>query len=68
VPRIGAALSDADAYRYLPRSLAYLPPRDDLLMMLAGAGFPGATHHRLAGGVTQVLTATRAVSGTRRSQ
>ena len=27
VPRIGAVLSDRDAYRYLPRSVAYLPPR-----------------------------------------
>ena len=26
VPRIGALLSDAAAYRYLPRSVAYLPP------------------------------------------
>ena len=29
VPRIGALLSDAAAYRYLPRSVAYLPPPDD---------------------------------------
>ena len=26
VPRIGALLSDRDAYRYLPKSVAYLPP------------------------------------------
>src|SRR5690606_1567230 len=31
VPRIGALLSDPAAYRYLPRSVAYLPPRDELL-------------------------------------
>ncbi len=29
VPRIGALLSDAAAYRYLPRSVAYLPPPGD---------------------------------------
>ena len=35
VPRIGAALSDGDAYRYLPRSVAYLPEPDAMLAMLS---------------------------------
>jgi len=29
VPFIGGLLSDRDAYRYLPRSVAYLPPETD---------------------------------------
>ena len=35
VPRIGAALSDAPAYRYLPKSVAYLPAPDEMVAMLA---------------------------------
>jgi len=60
VPRLGAALSDRAAYRYLPRSVAYLPPRDELLELVADAGFVAARHHSLSGGITQVVTATRA--------
>ena len=37
VPLVGSVLSDADAYRYLPRSLAYLPPADEMVQP-AGAG------------------------------
>lgn len=62
VPRIGGALSDADAYRYLPRSVAYLPPRGELLEIVTDAGFVSAAHRGLTGGVTQVVTATRAGS------
>ena len=39
VPRIGAALSDGRAYRYLPRSVAYLPPVEELVASVAAAGF-----------------------------
>ena len=59
VPRIGAILSDADAYRYLPRSVAYLPNDRAFGRMLESAGFTGVTRHRLAGGVAQLVTATR---------
>ncbi|MGH9066186.1 MAG: ubiquinone/menaquinone biosynthesis methyltransferase [Acidimicrobiales bacterium] len=59
VPRIGAALSDAGAYRYLPRSVAYLPPPARLLDQLREAGFGAAEHRLLSGGITQLLTATR---------
>lgn len=59
VPRLGGALSDGPAYRYLPRSVAYLPPRADLLRRIERAGFTTVEHHGLAGGVAQVLTATR---------
>jgi len=60
VPRIGALLSDAAAYRYLPRSVAYLPPPAEMVAMLRAAGFADATHVPLSGGITQLLTGTRA--------
>jgi demethylmenaquinone methyltransferase / 2-methoxy-6-polyprenyl-1,4-benzoquinol methylase len=61
VPRLGGLLSDQAAYRYLPKSVAYLPQGDAILAMLQAAGF-GATHRRLlSGGITQLITATRKV-------
>jgi demethylmenaquinone methyltransferase/2-methoxy-6-polyprenyl-1,4-benzoquinol methylase len=60
VPLIGGALSDGEAYRYLPRSMAYLPPPDELLGMLRVAGFADAVRLPLAGGVAQLLVGTRA--------
>jgi demethylmenaquinone methyltransferase/2-methoxy-6-polyprenyl-1,4-benzoquinol methylase len=59
VPRIGALLSDGAAYRYLPRSVAYLPTPDEMVAMLRRAGFDDATHRLLSGGLTQLLTGTR---------
>jgi demethylmenaquinone methyltransferase/2-methoxy-6-polyprenyl-1,4-benzoquinol methylase len=59
VPRIGALLSDGPAYRYLPKSVAYLPPREELTRMLRTAGFPDAQHEQLSGGLTQLLSGTR---------
>jgi demethylmenaquinone methyltransferase/2-methoxy-6-polyprenyl-1,4-benzoquinol methylase len=59
VPRIGALLSDAAAYRYLPRSVAYLPPPDELVALVAGAGFAPVDRAVLSGGVAQLITATR---------
>ena len=60
VPLIGAALSDAEAYRYLPRSVAYLPPPGRLRAMVREAGFATVGRQPLGGGVAQLLTATRA--------
>jgi demethylmenaquinone methyltransferase/2-methoxy-6-polyprenyl-1,4-benzoquinol methylase len=60
VPLIGGALSDGEAYRYLPRSMAYLPPPEELLGMLRVAGFADAVRLPLAGGVAQLLVGTRA--------
>jgi len=60
VPQLGGALSDRAAYRYLPRSVAYLPPRAALLGIVGDAGFVDVRHHALSGGITQVITATRA--------
>ncbi len=59
VPLIGRLLSDGAAYRYLPRSVAYLPPREELVAMLRDRGFSDAIHHQLSGGLTQLMTATR---------
>jgi demethylmenaquinone methyltransferase/2-methoxy-6-polyprenyl-1,4-benzoquinol methylase len=62
VPLVGAALSDADAYRYLPKSVAYLPGAEVLRAMLVTAGFSGVNRHLLNGGLSQLYTATRAVA------
>jgi len=59
VPRIGALLSDAAAYRYLPRSIAYLPDRSVLVAQLQRAGFADAVHNQLSGGLTQLMVGTR---------
>ncbi|CAB4610655.1 unannotated protein [freshwater metagenome] len=59
VPRIGALLSDGAAYRYLPRSIVYLPDRSTLVQQLRDAGFADATHTQLSGGLTQLMVGTR---------
>ena len=59
VPRIGALLSDADAYRYLPKSVAYLPEPPALVRMLRDAGFADGRRETLTGGISQLLTGTR---------
>ncbi|MEC8814893.1 MAG: ubiquinone/menaquinone biosynthesis methyltransferase [Actinomycetota bacterium] len=60
VPFIGGLLSDRSAYRYLPRSVAYLPSEADLLATIAAAGFAEVTKDRFSGGIAQLLTASRA--------
>ena len=60
VPQIGGLFSDAAAYRYLPRSVTYLPIYAQLAAMLGDAGFTGMRRDLLSGGVAQVITATRA--------
>ena len=62
VPRIGALLSDAAAYRYLPRSIAYLPDRSVLVAQLQRTGFADAIHTQLSGGLTQLMVGTRNAS------
>jgi demethylmenaquinone methyltransferase/2-methoxy-6-polyprenyl-1,4-benzoquinol methylase len=60
VPLIGAALSDGSAYRYLPKSMAYLPPPGETLSMLRKAGFPHPERVELFAGAAQLLLGTRA--------
>jgi demethylmenaquinone methyltransferase/2-methoxy-6-polyprenyl-1,4-benzoquinol methylase len=59
VPWIGGLLSDPAAYRYLPRSVAYMPPPDEMLAMIAAAGFQGVERRLLSGGIAQLVTGTR---------
>jgi len=59
VPRIGGLLSDPTAYRYLPKSVAYLPEPDVLLSQLRTAGFTDATRTLFSGGISQLLVGTR---------
>jgi demethylmenaquinone methyltransferase / 2-methoxy-6-polyprenyl-1,4-benzoquinol methylase len=60
VPIIGGLLSDGAAYRYLPRSVAYLPAPEDLRRMVADAGFVDVDRRLLSGGIAQLILATRA--------
>ncbi|MGH9110674.1 MAG: ubiquinone/menaquinone biosynthesis methyltransferase [Acidimicrobiales bacterium] len=59
VPAIGGWLSDAEAYRYLPRSTAYLPEDPVLRRLFRDAGFSTVGRRLLHGGLSQILTATR---------
>jgi demethylmenaquinone methyltransferase / 2-methoxy-6-polyprenyl-1,4-benzoquinol methylase len=59
VPVIGGLLSDRGAYRYLPRSTAYLPSPDALLVLLVEAGFTRCRRIALGAGAAQLLIGTR---------
>jgi len=60
VPRIGGLLSDPAAYRYLPKSVAYLPEPQAMLGLLADQGFEPVRRDLLSTGIAQLVTATRA--------
>ncbi|MFN8019404.1 MAG: ubiquinone/menaquinone biosynthesis methyltransferase [Acidimicrobiales bacterium] len=60
VPKIGGLLSDGSAYRYLPKSVAYLPEPDAMLADLASCGFTSVERRLLSTGISQLITATRA--------
>ena len=49
----------AAAYRYLPASVAYLPPTPELLALISAAGFTSVARRPLSGGIAQLLTGTR---------
>jgi demethylmenaquinone methyltransferase/2-methoxy-6-polyprenyl-1,4-benzoquinol methylase len=59
VPLVGGLLSDPAAYRYLPRSVAYLPEPEAMLAQLAAAGFDAGDRRLLSVGIAQLVTATR---------
>ncbi len=59
VPFVGGLLSDKSAYRYLPKSVAYLPPPAELLHLVEQAGFCGVERTLLSTGISQLITATR---------
>jgi demethylmenaquinone methyltransferase/2-methoxy-6-polyprenyl-1,4-benzoquinol methylase len=59
VPLLGALLSDATAYAYLPRSVSYLPNSQELRQMIETAGFEQVRKQPLCGGVAQIVRAVR---------
>jgi demethylmenaquinone methyltransferase / 2-methoxy-6-polyprenyl-1,4-benzoquinol methylase len=68
VPLVGGLLSATsggprrpvvDAYRYLPRSVAYLPAPGELAELLHQAGFGVVAREPLSGGIAQLVTAAR---------
>lgn len=59
VPFIGGVLSDREAYSYLPRSVAYLPPVPELLSTIREAGFHDLQRRTMGLGAAQLITATR---------
>ena len=61
VPVLGGALSDRQAYEYLPRSTAYLPSTEQIVAMLNASGFTAVNHRRVMGGLSQQFIATRSV-------
>ncbi len=60
VPFVGGLVSDRAAYRYLPRSVSYLPPAGEIAAMLREAGFANARRTELSGGIAQLFVGTRA--------
>ncbi len=62
VPRIGAWFSDANAYRYLPESTAYLPEEDALRSLLEDAGLVAVEKRSFMLGAAQLLVARRSPS------
>ncbi|MBI4260810.1 MAG: ubiquinone/menaquinone biosynthesis methyltransferase [Actinobacteria bacterium] len=63
-PALGGIAGKREAYEYLVRSLAQLPPRDALARMLEEAGFAGARWRGLFPGTVTLWTAVRAVRPT----
>lgn len=60
VPILGRVLArDADAYRYLPQSTAYLPGPQALAGMLRAAGFVDVITRPLTGGSVLLVSGTR---------
>jgi demethylmenaquinone methyltransferase/2-methoxy-6-polyprenyl-1,4-benzoquinol methylase len=60
VPLLGRFVAhDAEAYRYLPKSTAYLPPAPELVTRLGAAGFGDVHLTTLTGGSVLLLTGTR---------
>ena len=60
VPVVGGLLSDRDAYAYLPKSVSYLPEPAVMLELLRSAGFESVERRQLSGGISQLLTGSKA--------
>jgi demethylmenaquinone methyltransferase/2-methoxy-6-polyprenyl-1,4-benzoquinol methylase len=61
VPMVGGLLSDPAAYRYLPKSVAYLPQPEVMLAQLRDGGFEEIRRDLLTTGISQLITATRRI-------
>lgn len=59
VPVIGGLLSNKAAYRYLPKSVAYLPEPAELRRQIIDAGFIDVERTLLTQGISQLYTGTR---------
>ncbi|MGH9022828.1 MAG: ubiquinone/menaquinone biosynthesis methyltransferase [Acidimicrobiia bacterium] len=59
VPVIGGLVSDKAAYRYLPKSVAYLPEEPELLALFRNAGFADVSKRALSTGIAQLIVGTR---------
>lgn len=55
LPRLGALLSRADAYRYLPESVEYFPPRDEVCHLMIDSGFEKAEVYDFTFGVCSIF-------------
>lgn len=61
-PAVGALVGKREAYRYLSRSLAQLPPPPEVCRLLERSGFRDAEARALTGGMVTLFVATRASS------
>jgi demethylmenaquinone methyltransferase/2-methoxy-6-polyprenyl-1,4-benzoquinol methylase len=59
VPFIGAVLSDKNAYAFLPRSVAYLPPTHELFALIHRAGFSNVRRKMFFLNAAQLITGIR---------
>ena len=60
VPKVGALLSDKSAYSYLPKSVSYLPPHQEIVAMIEKAGFKQVERKLFAPGSAQLFTGEKA--------
>lgn len=58
-PALGSLVGHRDAYRYLARSVAHLPPATDLCANLRRAGFTTARARPLTGGMVTLFSGRR---------
>lgn len=62
LPRVGGLFSDAEAYRYLPRSVSDFVSRERFAAQLGDAGFAGLRARELSGGIATAFHAVRTLA------